>query len=166
MKQFTCFLFHPFIQQTSSGCPPGPHDGSPWVSTMEPSYLTGAYRRLWPRATGTVLGHLSRDQSYQTRRIQLFYCIYHKVKICSKTNPLSCFYNNRPNCPHERLELITDQRWWIMRYWDQLWDFFGRNDAKAETPVLWPPHVKNWLIGKDSDAGKDWGQEEKGMTED
>ena len=49
---------------------------------------------------------------------------------------------------------------------DQPWDFFGRNDAKAEAPVLWPPHVKSWLIGKDSDAGRDWGQEEKGMTED
>ena len=41
-----------------------------------------------------------------------------------------------------------------------------RNDAKAETPVLWPPHVKSSLIGKDSDAGRDWGQEEKGTTED
>ena len=49
---------------------------------------------------------------------------------------------------------------------DQLWVFFGRNDAKAETPVLWPPHAKSWLIGKDSDSGRDWGQEEKGMTED
>ena len=49
---------------------------------------------------------------------------------------------------------------------DQPWDFFGRNDAKAETPVLWPPHAKTWPIGKDSDAGRDWGQEEKGMTED
>ena len=49
---------------------------------------------------------------------------------------------------------------------DQPWDFFGRNDAKAETPVLRPPHAKSWIIGKDSDAGKDWGQEEKGMTED
>ena len=48
----------------------------------------------------------------------------------------------------------------------QPWDFFGRNDAKAETPVLWPPHAKSWLIGKDSDAGRDWGQGEKGMTED
>jgi len=45
-------------------------------------------------------------------------------------------------------------------------DFFGRNDAKAETPVLWPPHAKSWLIGKDSDAGRDSGQEEKGTTED
>ena len=49
---------------------------------------------------------------------------------------------------------------------DQPWDFFGTNDAKAETPVLWPPHAKSRLIGKDSDAGRDWGQEKKGMTED
>ena len=48
---------------------------------------------------------------------------------------------------------------------DQPWDFFGRNDAKAETPILWLPHVKSRLIGKDPDAGRDWGQE-KGMTED
>ena len=45
-------------------------------------------------------------------------------------------------------------------------DFFGRNDAKAETPVLWPPYVKSWLIGKDFDAGRDWGQGKKGTTED
>ena len=49
---------------------------------------------------------------------------------------------------------------------DQPWDFFGRNDAKAEAPVLWPPHAKSWLIGKHPDAGRDWGQEEKGTTED
>ena len=49
---------------------------------------------------------------------------------------------------------------------DQSWVFIGRTDAEAETPVLWPPHVKSWLIGKDPDAGRDWGQEEKGMTED
>ena len=49
---------------------------------------------------------------------------------------------------------------------DQSWGFFGRNDAKAEAPGLWPPHVKSWLIGKDSDAGRDWGQKEKGTTED
>ena len=49
---------------------------------------------------------------------------------------------------------------------DQSWVFFGRTDAKAETPVLWPPNAKSWLIGKDSDAGRDWGQEEKGKTED
>ena len=50
---------------------------------------------------------------------------------------------------------------------DQSWLFFGRNDAEAETPILWPPHAKRKrLIGKDSDAGRDLGQEEKGMTED
>ena len=49
---------------------------------------------------------------------------------------------------------------------DQSWVFFVKNDVKAETPVLWSPHVKNWLIGKDSDAGRHWRQEEKGMTED
>ena len=48
---------------------------------------------------------------------------------------------------------------------DQPWVFLGRNDAK-EIPVLWPPHVKSQLIGKDSDARRDWGQEEKGTTED
>ena len=49
---------------------------------------------------------------------------------------------------------------------DQSWVFIGGNDAKAETPVLWPPHAKSWLIGKESDAGRDWGQEEKGTPQD
>ena len=49
---------------------------------------------------------------------------------------------------------------------DQSWVFIGRTDAKAETPILWPSHVKSWLTGKDPDAGRDWGQEEKGTTED
>ena len=49
---------------------------------------------------------------------------------------------------------------------DQSWVFIGRTDTKAETPILWPPDAKSCLIGKDPDAGKDWGQEEKGMTED
>ena len=49
---------------------------------------------------------------------------------------------------------------------NQSWMFIGRTDAEAETPILWPPDVKNWLIGKDTDAGQDWRQEEKGTTED
>ena len=51
---------------------------------------------------------------------------------------------------------------------DKPWVFIGRTDAEAETPILWPPDAKpkSWLIGKDPDAGKDWGQEEKGMIED
>ena len=49
---------------------------------------------------------------------------------------------------------------------NQSWMFIGRTDAEAETPILWPPDAKNWLIGKDPDVRKDWRQEEKGMTED
>ena len=49
---------------------------------------------------------------------------------------------------------------------DQSWVFIGRTDVEPETPVLWPPDVKSWLIWKDPDAGKDWGKEEKGMAED
>ena len=49
---------------------------------------------------------------------------------------------------------------------DQSWVFIRRTDVEAETPILWPPHAKSGLIGKDSDAGRDWGQEEKGTTED
>ena len=49
---------------------------------------------------------------------------------------------------------------------DQSWVFTGRIDAEAKTPILWPPHAKRWVIGKDPDAGRDWGQGEKGTTED
>ena len=49
---------------------------------------------------------------------------------------------------------------------NQSWIFIGRTDTEAEAPILWPPGVKNWLLGKDPDAGQDWRQEEKGMTED
>ena len=59
--------------------------------------------------------------------------------------------------------LTTSNLPWFMYL---TWDFFGRNDAKVETPVYWPPHAKSWLIGKDFDAGRDLGQEEKWRTED
>ena len=55
---------------------------------------------------------------------------------------------------------------WTARRSNQSWVFIGRTDVEAETPVLWPPDAKNWLILKDPDAGKDWGQEEKRTTED
>ena len=54
----------------------------------------------------------------------------------------------------------------VSRKEDQSWVFIGRTDVEAETPILWPPDVKSWLIWKDPDAGKDWRWEEKGMTED
>ena len=49
---------------------------------------------------------------------------------------------------------------------DQSWLFIGRTDVEAETPVLWSPHAKSWLIGKDPEAGRDWGQEEKGAEDE
>ena len=54
----------------------------------------------------------------------------------------------------------------ILKETSQSWIFIGRSDADAETPILWPSHVKSWLIGKDPDVGRDWGQEQKEMTED
>ena len=54
----------------------------------------------------------------------------------------------------------------VHRKGDKPWVFIERTGAEAETPILWPPDVKSWLTGKDPDAGRDWGQEEKGMTED
>ena len=56
---------------------------------------------------------------------------------------------------------------YVKIYREVSWVFFGRNDdAKAETQVLWPPHAKSWLTGKESDTGRDWGPEEEGTTED
>ena len=64
----------------------------------------------------------------------------------------------------ESLELQRDQP--LNPKGNQSWIFIGRTDVEAEIPILWPPDVKSWLIGKDPDAGKDWRQEEKGITED
>ena len=67
---------------------------------------------------------------------------------------------------------VAKSRTWLKRLskdhpkGDQSWVFTGRTDVEAETPILWPPDAKNWLIGKDPDAGKDWRREEKGSTED
>ena len=71
--------------------------------------------------------------------------------------------------------VVLEKTWESLGLWgdqpvhpkgDQSWVFIGRTDVEAETPILWPPDGKSWLIWKDPDAGKDWEQEEKGMTED
>ena len=68
--------------------------------------------------------------------------------------------------PESPLDFRENQPLGVHPKGDQSWLFIGRTDAEPETPILWPPDVKNWLIGKDPDAGKDWRQVEKGMTED
>ena len=74
---------------------------------------------------------------------------------------MSCLILRRLN----HFELIFIYRWGNVLI-SLIYMFFGRTDAKAEIPILWPSHAKSWLIGKVSDAGRDWGQEEKGTTED
>ena len=73
---------------------------------------------------------------------------------------------------HQRIDAFKLWCWrrllrvpWTARRSNQSWVFFGRTDAKAEIPILWPPHAKSWLTGKGSDVVRDWGQEEKEMTE-
>ena len=76
-----------------------------------------------------------------------------------------CFWND---VLEKTLESPLDSKEikWVSPKGNQPWIFVGRTDAKAEAPILWPPDVKSWFIGKDPDAGKDWRQEEKGVTED
>ena len=102
-------------------------------------------------------------------------------------------YSQRFSSSHVQMWELNHEEGWVLKNWcfrivvlektlesplnfkeiqpvhpkgDQSWVFIGRTDVEAETPILWPPDVKTWLIWKDPDAGKDWGQEEKGMTED
>ena len=69
-------------------------------------------------------------------------------------------------CTLQRTLLLNNTSHHVVHPKDQSWVFIGRTDAKAETPILWLPHAKSWLIGKDPEVGRDWGQEEKGTTED
>ena len=77
------------------------------------------------------------------------WCFWTVVLEKTLENPLDC----------KEIQLVCPKG-------DQSWVFTGRTDAEAETPILWPPHAKSWLTGKDPDTGRDWGQEEKWTTED
>ena len=88
------------------------------------------------------------ELDYKESWLQKNWCFWTVVLEKTLESPLDC----------KEIQPVHSKR-------DQSWVFFGRNDAKAETPVLWPPNWKSWLIGKDSDAERDWGQEEKGTTE-
>ena len=86
---------------------------------------------------------------YKKSWVQKNWCFWTVVPEKTLESPLDC----------KEIQLVHPKG-------HQSWIFIGRTDAEVETLILWPPDVKNWLIGKDPDAGKDWGQEEKGMTED
>ena len=115
----------------------------------------------------------------------------HYIKLLSSLGCMYVFLRSFYGCEsgtirraeHQRIDAFELWCWrrllrvpWTVRRYNQpilkeikerkSWTFIGRTDAEAETPVLWPPDVKNWLIYKNPDAGKDWRQEKKGTTED
>ena len=88
-----------------------------------------------------------RDLLYKS--VQMYWCFWTVVLEKTLESPLGC----------KEIQPVHSKG-------DQSWIFIGRTDVEVETPILWPPDMKNWLIWKAPDAGKDWRQEEKGMTED
>ena len=124
--------------------------GSRWVIT--PSWLSESwldYHNFFLTEQPFIIITKNCHIFYYKILLLLFYILWTMVLEKTLESPLDC----------KEIQPVHSEG-------DQPWDFFGRNDAKAETPVLWPLDAKSWLIGKDSDAGRDWGQEEKGMTED
>ena len=89
------------------------------------------------------------ELDYKESQAPKNWCFWTVVLEKTLENPLNC----------KEIQLVHPKG-------NQSWIFFGRTDAEAEAPILWPTDVKNWLIGKDPDAGKDWRWEEKGTTED
>ena len=102
-------------------------------------------QRLWGRASTWI-----KKKSKQKQR---------QMTFTSSSSTLTSSLTTEPFCIQPTC-LLTDPKG------DQSWVFTGRTEAEAETPILWPPDAKSWLIGNDPDAGRDWGQEEKGTTED
>ena len=128
--------------------PSGPHPPSPCLLT---SHMVSHHPPLMidlPNTDGIL--NLVRNLSVNLGQA-LFYCVVDLqcIKFCYLESPLDC----------KEIQPVHPKR-------NQSWIFIGRTDAQAETPKLWPPDAKTWLIWKDPDAGKDWRQEEKGMTED
>ena len=109
----------------------------------------------WP-----ILRHSNKSSSYMVFPVVVYRCESWTLKLRAKE-----FWTV---VLEKSLESLLDSKeiQLVHPKGNQSWIFIGRIDAKAETPILWPPDVKNWLIGKDPDAGKYWRQEEKGTTGD
>ena len=88
------------------------------------------------------------ELDYKESWVLKYWCFWTAVLVKTLESPLNC----------KEIQRVHPKG-------DQSWIFIGRTEAEAETPILWPPDAKNWLLGKDPDAGKDWRQE-KAMTED
>ena len=101
------------------------------------------------KADPLCIRHLRAEHGYLRPLFSITFLIFHFSNFWSTKESIYC----------KRIQPVYPKR-------NQSWVFIGRTDAETETPILWPAHAKSWLIGKDSDAGRDWGQEEKGMTED
>ena len=89
------------------------------------------------------------ELDYKESRVLKNWCFWTVVLEKTRESPLDC----------KEIQSVNPKG-------NQSWVFIGRTDAEAEAPILWPPDAKSWLIGKDPDAGKDWRQEEKGLTDD
>ena len=146
-----------------------------FLNMAEPFYIPTS--SLWEIQFLHIIAHTCDYQSFLTFRVARK-CYLIVVLICISLVANVSWTVKKAEC--RRIDAFELWCWrrllrvpWTARRSNQSnsegyqpWDFFGKNDAKAETPVLWPPHAESWLIGKDSDAGRDWGQEGKGMTED
>ena len=117
-----------------------------WEGPQEVSFVWGNTSMPWPWVRDLNI-RLATD--YKESWAQKNWCFWTVVLEKTLESPLDC----------KEIQRVHPKG-------DQSWMFVGRTDVEAETPILWLPDVKNWLIWKDPDAGKDWGQEEKGTTED
>ena len=119
-----------------------------WLKIKQRHYFAneGPYGQGYGFSTGHVwMWELDCEESWVPKN----WCFWTVVLEKTLESPLDC----------KEIQLVHPEG-------DKSWVFFGRTDAEAETPILWPPDANSWLIGKDPDAGRDWGQEEKGTTED
>ena len=119
-----------------------------WLSMH--THINFANKGLSSQGYGFSSGHVWMwELDYKESWAPKNWCFWTVVLETTLESPLEC----------KEIQLVHPKG-------NQSWVFTGRTDVEAEAPILWPPDAKSWLIGKDTDAGKDWGQEEQGMTED
>ena len=145
---FHCFPIY-FPWSDGTGC----HDLCFWMLIFKPTFSLSSFTFI-KRLFSSSFCHKRIVSSAYLRLLIFLPAIL--IPTCASSSPAFLM-----ECPLDCKEIQP-----VHSKGNQSWVFFGRTDAKAETLILWPPHAKSWLIGKDSDAGRDWGQEEKGTTED